>query len=151
MPIYTASWFTRLPPGFVRVGISRSVPRGQKKGYYRIRALEPGSWFKSVTPEKYLGLYAEILGKLDPNDAVEALYHCGENPVMLCYESPSDIQAGVKWCHRHLAAQWLEDCLGIKVEEVGHPALDRFAFLRGRGIADPYYQRAPKAQEELSL
>ena len=151
MPIYTSSWFRPLPPGFVRVGISRGVPRGTKKGYFRIRALEPGSWFKSVTPQKYLDLYGEILAKLDPDDVVKALLHCGQNPVMVCYESPADVNAGAKWCHRHLAAKWLEDTTGIKVEEVDFPTLKRFGFLHTHGIADPAYQRIPKEQPALSL
>jgi hypothetical protein len=151
MPIYTASWFTRFPPGFTRVGISRGVPRKTTKGYYRIRVLEPGPWFKSVTPEKYLELYGQILSKLDPQEVADALFHCGENPVMLCYESPADVRAGTKWCHRHLAAKWLEDTLGIKVEEVGHPDLDRFAFLRKLGIDEPKYERKPKIQPDLLM
>ena len=49
---------------------------------------------------------------------------------MLCWEAAHDCHAGSKWCHRHLAAQWLEDRLGIEVQEVGFPNLDRFAYLR---------------------
>jgi hypothetical protein len=43
-------------------------------------------------------------------------------------------------CHRRLATQWLEDRLGITVEEVGHPNLDRFAKLRLNGVTPPAYQ-----------
>jgi hypothetical protein len=138
--IYTASWFTKLPEGFTRVGISRGSPRGAKKGYHKIMALAPGPWFKSVTPDKYLELYSAVLAKLDPQETADALHHCGENPVMLCFESAADVHAGRKWCHRHLAAKWLEDKLGITIEEVGHPELDRFAFLRARGINLPQFR-----------
>lgn len=31
--IFTASWFTPLPTGHLRVGISRGVPRGLPAGY----------------------------------------------------------------------------------------------------------------------
>lgn len=61
-------------------------------------------------------------------------------PVMLCWEGAHDCHAGSKWCHRHLAAQWLEDRLGIEVHEVGFPNLDRFAYLRNLGIASPSYR-----------
>ena len=54
--IMTASWFAKLPVGAVPVGVSRGVPRG-KNGYHRLRELEPGPWFKSVTAERYLTLY----------------------------------------------------------------------------------------------
>ena len=45
-----------------------------------------------------------------------------------------------KWCRRHIVAQWLDDCPGIEVQEVGFPNLDRFAYLEAwaflrRGIA----------------
>jgi hypothetical protein len=59
---------------------------------------------------------------------------------MLCYENAAGIQDGKLWCHRHLAAQWLEDRLGITVEEVGHPKLDRFTKLRLNGVAPPSYK-----------
>jgi hypothetical protein len=50
--------------GTAPVGISRGVPRG-KTGYRRLRELEPGPWFKSVAPGRYLTLYHEILERLD--------------------------------------------------------------------------------------
>ena len=52
--IKTASWFQPLPPGHVKIGISRSVPRNERPGYRRLRALEPGPWFNSVAPDEYL-------------------------------------------------------------------------------------------------
>jgi hypothetical protein len=63
----------------------------------------------------------------------------GKIPVMLCYENAVGVREGKLWCHRHLAAQWLEDRLGIKIEEYGHPDLDRFAKLRINGIKPPNY------------
>ena len=62
---------------------------------------------------------------------------------MLCYESPKDIIAGTHWCHRSIAAQWLEDSLDIKVEEVGHPDLPRFRYLGSQHIAAPSYSAQP--------
>jgi hypothetical protein len=50
------------------------------------------------------------------------------------------------YCHRHLAAQWLEDSLGIKVEEVGHPDLPRFRYLQGKHFAPSYVRREPVEQ-----
>jgi hypothetical protein len=73
----------------------------------------------------------------------------GDNPVMLCWESAPDCQSGKAFCHRHLVAQWLEDRLGIEVEEVipkrgdadlSHPKLDRFAFPQAQGIEAPDYR-----------
>jgi hypothetical protein len=144
--ILTASWFAKLPGDAVAVGISRGVPRG-RSGYHRLRTLEPGAWFRSVSPAEYLKRYCDILDNLDPAEIRDRLLAFGETPVMLCYESAADCDTGHKWCHRHLAAQWLEDRLGIIVEEVGHPKLDRFAHLRALGVATPTFKttsRPPK-------
>jgi hypothetical protein len=137
--IMTASWSARLPVEATPVGISRGTPRG-KSGYRRLPALEPGPWFKSVPAERYLTLYGQILDRLDPGAIRDQLLSCGDMPVMLCWEAAHDCHAGSKWCHRHLAAQWLENRLGIEVREVGFPNLDRFAHLRILGIAAPSYR-----------
>jgi|SRR5262245_11719567 len=137
--IMTGSWFARLPASGTLVGISRGVPRG-RAGYRRMRELEPGPWFKSVSPARYLTLYREILDRLDPQAIRDRLLAFGGTPVLLCFESVSDIQAGKRYCHRHLVAQWLEDHLGLEVQEVGYPNLDRFAFLRKTGIPAPSYK-----------
>lgn len=142
MKIKTASWFVKLPADHIQVGVSRGVPRGMPAGYKRFRALEPGPWFNSVSIPEYLTRYNAILSRLDPRQVADELLAAGGGriPVMLCYENPVGIQEGKLWCHRHLAAQWLEDRLGIEVEEFGHPDLDRFAKLRLNGVAAPVYR-----------
>jgi hypothetical protein len=142
--IMTASWFAKLPAGAIPVGVSRGVPRG-KSGYQRLRELEPGPWFKSASPEQYLLRYGRILDRLDPTTIRNRLFAYGGTPVMLCWEAAHDCTAGSKWCHRHLAAQWLEDRLGIEVQEVGFPHLDRFAYLRNLGIPLPSYRTSALA------
>jgi hypothetical protein len=84
--------------------------------------------------------YAEILASLDPAAIHDRLLAFGGTPVMLCFEGAADVHAGRCYCHRHLAAQWLEDRLGIEVQEVGHPQLDRFALLRALGIEPPRFR-----------
>jgi hypothetical protein len=149
LQIMTASWFAKLPAKATPVGISRGVPR-RKADYQRLRMLEPGPWFKSVSQERYLALYNEILARLDPNQIRDRLFGFGETPVMLCWEAAQDCDAGKVWCHRHLAGQWLEDRLGIEVQEVGFPSLDRFAYLRNLGIPAPSYrQRAALEGEKI--
>ena len=51
MKLFTSSWFAALPLTFVRVGVSRSVPRNIGAGYRRIRLLEPGPWLDAVPDE----------------------------------------------------------------------------------------------------
>jgi hypothetical protein len=142
--IFTASWFAKLPAKAASVGISRGLPRG-KCGYQRLRELEPGPWFKSVSPQRYLALYGEILARLEPREILDRLFGFGDIPVLLCWEKAQDCDAGKVWCHRHLAAQWLEDRLGIEVQEVGFPNLDRFAHLRSLGIPSPSYRKRTRS------
>jgi hypothetical protein len=146
MTIWTASWSTKVPPGYTRVRISRGGPRWLPAGSYKTySSLFPGKWFNSVSPQEYLDLYNAILAKLDPRRVVDDLEALGPNPTMLCFESAKDIESGHKWCHRSIAAQWLGDTLGIKVEELNHPDLPRFRYLRGQHVQAPSYgKRKPE-------
>jgi hypothetical protein len=153
MTIYTSHWqLKQWPQGYTRVSISRGNPRWLPAGSYKtFRALAPGKWFNSVSPREYLDLYnAEILGKLDPRRVVEELEALGPNPTMLCWEGPKGIEAGTHWCHRHIAAQWLEDTLGIQVEELKHPKQSRFRYLRWQNVKPPSYGKRPP-QDLLDL
>ena len=137
--ILTGSWRTVLPQLVTPVAVSRGTPR-RIGGYRRLRVLEPGSWFRSVTPAQYLDLYSKILDRHDPAEIYERLIAFGDNPIMLCWELASDCQSGKAFCHRHLVARWLEDRSAIKVREFGYPQLDRFALLRKHGIPAPDYR-----------
>jgi len=61
-----------------------------------------------LPPEEYVPLYEEILSKLDPEDVWKEL---GSDAVLLCYEAPG------KFCHRRLAAEWLERELDVEIPE----------------------------------
>jgi hypothetical protein len=137
--ILTASWRAELPPTAISVGISRGTPRGVE-GFRRLRCLEPGTCFRSVTPALYLELCCKILDRLNPAEIYDRLIALGDWPVMLCWESASDCHSAKTFCHRHLVAQWLEDRLGIEVLELGHPSLDRFAFLAAQQIKAPDFK-----------
>ena len=99
------------------VSIARSAPRSFKGPSFR--DLAPGPWFKSVDRARYEELYrAEILAKLDPAMVWEELHALagGAEPVLLCWEKPP--LAGENFCHRRLAAEWLESALGESVPEI---------------------------------
>jgi len=119
--VTTSSWISPLPADHVRIGISRSTPRGLS-GYRRYAKLYPGPWFKScASPTEYRDRYfAEILGKLDPQQTVAALTEiaAGGIPTLVCWEGPPPAEA---WCHRALVSAWLHDELGIEVRELSHP------------------------------
>jgi uncharacterized protein (DUF488 family) len=137
--IFTASWSVQLPPDMTAVGISRGVPRNHS-GSLRLRELEPGPWFKSVSAQDYVRRFSDILNALDPTEVRDRLFALANTPVLLCHEHASDIQAGRRYCHRHLVAEWLEERLGITVQELDHPLLERFGYLRALGIEPPSFQ-----------
>jgi hypothetical protein len=117
--IKTSSWFVVPPPGHTRIGISRSAPRRQS-GYRRYRALEPGAWFRSCTPQEFTQRYFdEVLGRLGPAQVVIDLDEIagGDIALLLCWEPPPP---NGEWCHRALVSAWLHDQLGIEVLELGH-------------------------------
>ena len=119
MQLYTASWFTQLPPEIARIGISRGTPRGQS-GYRMYRKLAPGPWFCSVDVEAYYERYAAQLDSLNASQVVEELLALSEGRplAMLCFEGP---ELGANWCHRAFVSVWLSDELGIAVSEWGSP------------------------------
>lgn len=116
--IVTASWYTILPAGYARIGISRGTPRGQR-GYRMYRALAPGPWFRSVEPAEFCRLYMAQLNELKPQQVVDELTALadGKIPAVLCFERPPP---DPHWCHRSLVSAWLADELAIEVPEFGH-------------------------------
>ena len=99
MPVpITASWYTKLPAGYCRIGISRGTPRGQR-GFKLYRKLAPGRWFNSVDPLEYRQRYFALLEQLDPAETLVELAALAEGqiPALLCFErAPPDRS----WCHR---------------------------------------------------
>lgn len=80
----------------------------------RFPALEPErSIFFAIkngqlTQKEYEKLYIQnTLGRLDPKN----IYNMFKNNVLLCWEDPGE------FCHRRIAAKWLEESLGISVPE----------------------------------
>jgi hypothetical protein len=122
MTIKTASWFADLPADYVRISISRSIPRRQPAGYRIFRPLAPGRWFSSVDADAYRRMYQrEMLDLLDPHQVAAQLRALagGATPVLCCWE-----RAGSgAWCHRALAAAWLSAAIGAPVPEVGFETL----------------------------
>jgi uncharacterized protein YeaO (DUF488 family) len=70
---------------------------------------------KVISEEKFILAYKEQLNELNPASVVEHLNFLtgGEEPVLMCHCSKT------KFCHRHLLADWLENKLGIHIEEFG--------------------------------
>lgn len=67
--------------------------------------------FKEQNEDDYIEkFYNRVLKPLNPQDIYCQL---GENAVLLCFEKPT------KFCHRFLVAGWLENSLGITIDELG--------------------------------
>ena len=68
-------------------------------------------------PETYAAQYRErVLDRLDPQKVYADL---GNSAVLLCYEKWADVRQGKSFCHRRLAAQWLEENIeGLVVGEI---------------------------------
>ena len=83
------------------------------------KQLAPSADIIKIEDEKlYTKLYYEkVLNKLNPQEVYKKL---GDNAVLLCYEKWADIESGKTFCHRRIVAKWLEDNLGVKVEELGN-------------------------------
>ena len=93
------------------VSIAGSCPKNFKGREYK--KLAPKYWFfkkfKEDGDEKfYTNRYKkDVLNVLDPQTVYNEL---GENSILLCWE------AGHKFCHRHLVAEWFKEKLGVEIK-----------------------------------
>lgn len=123
MNVNTSRWANRnlAEVGAVKVGISRGKPRWKLPYRYRVlRELAPSREALAIHDhaefeEAYLAGLEEIgaqtiLAQLERISAEEG----GRPLVLLCYEN---VLAG-DWCHRQIAAEWMQERLGIEVPEL---------------------------------
>ncbi|WP_192178043.1 hypothetical protein [Mesorhizobium amorphae] len=134
MKIATSSFFTKLPPEFALISITRWAPHRLRE-IPTLRELTPGDWFKSVDVDEYRQRYLEQLAKLDPPETVRRIQDLagGRPAALLCWERPRD---GV-FCHRGYVSAWLFDQVGLQVPEYG---------LHGCGHQHP---KLPGAERQL--
>ena len=86
------------------------------KGKEYKKLAPPAEIIKIEDENLYTKIYYEkVLNKLNPKEVYAEL---GDNAVLLCYEKWDDIKDGKTFCHRRIVAKWLEENLGIKVEEL---------------------------------
>lgn len=102
--------------GLIPVGISGKIPDGFTGLKYQ-KLAPKYEWWKRWHDEKLSDqwfkerYYETVLNQLDPSIVVQELQSFGENIVLLCYETPE------KFCHRHLAAEWLNNKAGTDIHE----------------------------------
>jgi len=98
------------------VSIAGKCPDWYHGRQYKV--LAPKYWFfKKYKEDGDIAFYTEQYQKevLDQLDAKQVFEELGENAVLLCWEKSGS------FCHRHLAAAWLEKQLNIEVKELELP------------------------------
>jgi len=70
---------------------------------------------KILSEKKFIIAYQEQLDELNPAIVAEHLnlLTAGEEPILMCHCSKTE------FCHRHLTADWLQNNLGVYIEEFG--------------------------------
>jgi len=121
--IYTSYFsFVHKIPARHLVSIAGAAPPGFGGLAYRKLAPKYDWWRKwrdeKLSDEWYAEKYNDtVLSALNPLDVLAEL---GDNKILLCWEGPE------KFCHRHLAAQWMKQT-GAVVSELTGAARDEFA------------------------
>ena len=128
IPVRTTSWRVAHeyrprggdPPEFVPVRISVGLPRfwPEARGFPAVDALMPrGRLFKLTDEQEFTPLYREKLDRIGVDAILEqfaAIYDDYAVPLVLCcYEN-----LALTWCHRRVAAAWIEERTGWEVPEL---------------------------------
>ena len=119
MKIYT-SYFAKMkkiPEDIVRISICAKAPDWYDGIQYKKVAPKYGffqEWKKNKDNSYYVEHFnSEVLDTLKAENVYSDLKELsgGKDCVLLCYEKSED------FCHRHLVGYWLEQKLGVDVEE----------------------------------
>lgn len=109
---------------FGPVGITRGIPkwltgRNRPPNYSDLAPTWP---MLKMPLDEYEPTYQQILAKLDPQRVWDELHHLAldREPVLLCYENPTKgpLDSPENFCHRRMAAGWIENHLGVSVPEL---------------------------------
>lgn len=123
LELYTSRWACKdlAKIDAVKVGISRGVPRWTLRYKYRmLRPLAPSrEAFALHERVEFERVYRAGLEEIGAQTILAKLERIsaegGSRPlVLLCYE---DVLGGA-WCHRQIAAEWIQERLGIEVPEL---------------------------------
>ncbi|OOF40955.1 hypothetical protein BKK47_02695 [Rodentibacter mrazii] len=110
------SYFAKYKNGDGAISIATYPPRYLRGKIVSYPPLAPQFNFR-IPYDEYVVKYQEQLSKLDPQKVWDDLHQLanGAEPVLLCYEAPPFDK--VNFCHRFMAAEWLEKELGAKIIE----------------------------------
>jgi len=114
--------------GFVPVGITRGAPRFAL-GYelranlydfaptYAMMKMADGEHGRAAFTQA-MRERLDALGPLRAREQLEAMQDGEAGIVLLCYE---DLTQPGQWCHRQIVAAWLDEQLGLTVQELEDP------------------------------
>lgn len=102
--------------GVLMIGIALYAPRWFTGPSLKMVSPSNDILHNSKSQEDYEKRFkSEILANRDPNvflSNIESLAK-GKDVALCCYEKPGD------FCHRHLVAKWMNEKLGLQIEEFG--------------------------------
>jgi hypothetical protein len=107
------------------LGVRSTVGAPKFGGFEFAKGLTPfGVFGKYHTEFEYRVAYIDRLEKLKSQikkelDNLSETYY-PHRLVLLCY---CDLNKRGSWCHRRMAAEWLEDAFGCEVPELGGPKI----------------------------
>ena len=116
MKRFYTSYYAKKGIDPLAVSISAKAPHHFKGRWYlklaptweMINGIKHGGW----TEYDYTTAYMDKLADLDPHQVVNDL---ADGSFLLCYEPGGD------FCHRHIAAEWIESNTGVIVREWVEP------------------------------
>ena len=121
MKIYT-SYFAKESflrrKGLLPIGIALWKPRFYNGEEYKTLAPDQRTLVRkkngTIDERQYTEEFKEKLANLDAEKVFQDLKRIsqGKDIVLCCYERPE------AFCHRHIVAEWLNEQLGITVEEI---------------------------------
>ena len=109
-----------IPADVTPVCISRGKPVWFKGPSYL--DLAPTREMLKMSLDDYNVNFDQILARLDPRKVAEDMAAIASRVALLCWEAPG------LCCHRRRVAEWLEQGLGIVVEEIGMARTDTPAY-----------------------
>lgn len=119
------SYFAKFKNAAGAISVATYPPRYLRGKIASYPPLSPQFNFR-IPYDEYVTKYEEQLSKLDPQKVWDDLHAIaqGAEPVLLCYESPP--YDNINFCHRFMAAKWLEEKLGVKIEEYSDPIIYKY-------------------------
>lgn len=130
--LYTSRYSnpTLFDKNIVKVGVTRGLPKWNLPYELSGNIIElapPGYLFSETDRERFTPQFFKHLDRIGKSNILELLKRYGygevEEMALLCYE---DVRNPGEWCHRLVCGEWIENRLGIHVEELRDPTQSKW-------------------------